>query len=382
MHQTKTRRGTAALTMSLILAPTTVGAYDVNEQIAINGLLAWAGQCQEVSGATNAHNLCRGGLPFRPEVFYNPTKQDQFFVKFEFAAGNGLNEVSPFVLKPWNAPLEANVRHINGGDRSYLLEAWYAHTFRFSATNRVQITGGILDAGSYINENAFANSEYTQFMNEVFVNSHNAFIPAYDWGGALVWKIDQWTLSGLGMNVAKNDAGHNFNWYALEADYNLKIWLGEGNYRLMYIGASRAFPAPAAQSDPSTGLDQPPTGLKTRSGWALSCDQELGKVVGVFLRLARQIDAALVDYRNEYSGGLDFKGAGWGREGDNIGIGLALLDGGNAAIARTQVFEGYYRLPVHKYLALTADVQYMQDRYRSGADVAGWIWGLRAVSEF
>ena len=33
-------------------------------------------------------------------------------------------------------------------------------------------------------------------MNEVFVNSRNAFLPAYDWGGALVWKYQDWTLRG------------------------------------------------------------------------------------------------------------------------------------------------------------------------------------------
>jgi hypothetical protein len=46
-------------------------------------------------------------------------------------------------------------------------------------------------------------------MNEVFVNSRNAFLPAYDWGGALVWKYRDWTFSGIGMNVGENDDGDN-----------------------------------------------------------------------------------------------------------------------------------------------------------------------------
>ena len=51
-------------------------------------------------------------------------------------------------------------------------------------------------------------------------------------------------------------------------------------------------------------------------------------------------------------------------------------------IARTNVFEAYYRFVVNDYLAVTADVQYMKDKYREGDDVNGWIFGMRAVAEF
>lgn len=112
--------------MALCLAPVSTGsavAYDVNDQLAINGLLAGAYQCQQVSGLPETDNVCRGALPFQPELSYNPTKQDQFFVKLGFAAGNGLNQNSPFVLAPWAADLEDGVKHINARNRSYLLEA-------------------------------------------------------------------------------------------------------------------------------------------------------------------------------------------------------------------------------------------------------------------
>ena len=168
---------------------------------------------------SGSDNLCRGAVPFQPELVYNPTEQDQFFVKFGFAAGNGLNEVSPFVLAPWAADLEDDVKDINGRDRSYLLEAWYAHTFKLGEDHSVQITGGIVDPAFYVNENAYANDEYTQFMNEAFVNARNAFLPAYDWGGVLVWKLKDRTFSGVGMNVGENDDGNNYNYYAAEADY-------------------------------------------------------------------------------------------------------------------------------------------------------------------
>lgn len=401
----------SAIPLALTLALSATGAaraYEVNDKLEINGLLAGAYQCQEVSGLEDSDNICRGALPFQPELIYNPTGQDQFFVKFGFAAGNGLNENSPFVLAPWAADLEADVKDINGRDRSYLLEAWYAHTFKLSEDNSIQITGGIVDPAFYVNENAFANDEYTQFMNEAFVNARNAFLPAYDAGGVLVWKIKDLTFSAVGMNVGENDDGNNYNFYAAEADYRLNTALGEGNYRVMYSGTSREFLDP-------TGED-----LEKREGWTLSFDQELGSVVGVFLRMAWQSDDALVDFDAEYSGGVNFKGSAWGREQDNIGIGFAYFQApswnpatveteaeieaepgaeegteeaqidelteapevSDQVIARTNAVEAYYRFVVNDYLALTADVQYMKDKYREGDDIDGWVFGVRAVAEF
>ncbi len=113
--------------------------------------------------------------------------------------------------------------------------------------NRVQVTGGIIDPAFYVNENAYANDEFTQCMNEVFVNSRTAFLPAYDWGGALVWKCRDWTFSGIGMNVGENDDGNNYNFYAAETHYQIETALGEGNYRFMYSGTSRANLDPSGQ---------------------------------------------------------------------------------------------------------------------------------------
>jgi hypothetical protein len=387
--------------LALILALTVIGeadAYDINDKLSIGGLLAGAYQCQEVSGLEDSDNICRGALPFQAELDYNPTEQDQLFVKFGFAAGNGLNEKSPFALAPWAADLETDVKDINGRDRSYLLEAWYAHTFKLAEDNSIQLTGGIVDPAFYVNENAYANDEYTQFMNEAFVNARNAFLPAYDAGAVLVWKIKDLTFSAVGMNVGENDDGNNYNYYAAEADYRLKTALGEGNYRVMYSGTSREF------------LDPDGEDLEKREGWILSFDQELSPVVGVFLRTAWQNDDALIDFDAEYSGGFNFKGSAWGREQDNIGIGFAYLQApswspatvegiveapdpqvdevteapeeAERVIARTNAFEAYYRFVVNDYLAVSADVQYMKDKYREGDDVNGWVFGLRAVAEF
>ncbi len=402
MYNCKSARRHSASCMVLALAVTATGgarAYDINDKLSIGGSLGVAGQCQEVAGLADAQNLCRGAVPFQPELTYNPTGQDQFYIKLGFAAGNGLNERSPFTLAPWAADMEDGVKNINGRNRSYLLEAKYAHTFMFAEDNSVQITGGIVDSTIYVDGNAYANNWYTQFMNEAFVNARNAFLPSYDWGGALVWAVKDWTFSAVGLNVGENDDGNNYNFYAAQVAYHLTTPLGGGNYRVMYSGTSRAF------------LDPTGVNLEKKEGWVLSFDQELGSVVGAFLRLGWQSDDALINFSAQYTGGFDFKGSAWGRPADNIGIALGYLEGPSwspevqaetvaptdpevvdgtveapaeaaQVLARTNVFEAYYRFAVNDHLALSADVQYMKDKYREGEDVDGWIFGLRAVVEF
>ncbi len=358
------------LAAGLALAAPPLGAAQVTDELAIGGVLSAAVQCQWLSGKTNAPDSCRGAAPFQPDLTYRPTAQDEIFLKLGLAAGNALNPVSPFAFAPWNADLQADVRHINGRNRSYLLEAWYSRTFELAADSTLEVTGGIIDPAFYVDENAYANNEYTQFMNGAFVNDREAFLPAYDWGSVLVWKYQDWTFSGIGMNVGENSAGRNYNFYAAEADYHIETPLGEGNYRVMYSGSSKAFPNAANSA------------LERRAALSLSFDQALGEGVGAFLRLGWQSDSAAVDFKALYSGGLDLKGGTWGREGDNIGIAYAYLPGGSSDLIHSHVFETYYRLAVDEHLALTADLQYMDDRYRDGEHPKGWIAGLRLTLEF
>ena len=344
-------------------------AYDVNDQFSASALLAGAGQCIEASDGVDG--TCRGAAAFQTEFAYQPTSQDEIVVKLGFGAGNGLNPVSPFALGTWAADLEDDVKRINGHHRNYLLEARYSHTFEFSEGHSLQLTGGIIDPAAFVNGNAFANDEFAQFMNEVFVNAHSSFLPAYDLGGSFVWTLGDLSLAAVGMNAGENDDGNDYNFYAAEVGYHPTTALGAGNYRLLYSETTRDF------------LDVAGEQTEPLSGWQLSFDQELSKNVGVFLRAGWQSDDAVVDYEAEYSGGLDLKGSAWGREADNIGIGVGYLDGGNAGISSTRVLETYYRFVVNEHLALTADAQYMTDEYDADEDedVEGWVLGMRAVFE-
>ena len=114
----------------------------------------------------------------------------------------------------------------------------------------------------------------------------------------------------------------------------------------------------------------------------LSFDQQLGDIFGAWIRFGWQDDKALINYDYLYSGGLNITGKWYGRENDNIGIGYAYLNGEND-FDYTQVAEVYWRFVLNDYFAITADAQYMQDKYETDEDdIDGFILGIRGAVEF
>ena len=342
-------------------------AYDITDKFSIGGVLSGAYQYQGVDGDDNKG---RGAIPFQPEFSFRPTEQDEIFAGFGFGAGNGLNGVTDFNLAPWAADLEDDVKDINGRNRDYLLTVWYKHTLVFGDDNALGLTGGIIDSTAYIDENAYANDEYTQFMNQALVNGPNGFFPSYDIGGAAEWEVGNWDITAMGMNVGENDDGNSYHYFAGKIGYKLNTSLGEGNYRLIVDGTSKQF------------LDK--NGDKeSRMAAFLSFDQELGDIFGAWIRFGWQDDKALINYDTLFSGGLNITGKWYGREDDNIGIGYAYLNGKND-FDYTQVAEVYWRVVLNDYFAVTADVQYMKDKYDAPGmdDPEGIIGGIRMTTEF
>ncbi len=357
------------LILSIMFACGPVCAYDINDRFSVSGVMSGDYQYQWVRDS-DVNDLGRGAFSFQPELSFRPTGAGEFFAKIGFAAGNGLNDKSPFATAPWAASLEDDVKDINGRNRDYLLTAWYKHDFQFNETTGLALTGGIIDATDYLDENAYANEEYTQFMNEALVNGPNGFAPSFDLGAAAQLTIGDFGLNGVVMDIGENDDGHNYHFFGLQAAYRLDTPLGEGNYRLMVHATSKQF------------LDKKGEDKERLACVMLSFDQQLGDIFGVWIRLGREDDKAAVDFQNHWSGGIDISGKLWGRADDNIGIGYDYMNGGNLDIDSSQVLEAYVRLALTEYFALTFDGQYLQDKYDNADDPRGFIGGVRMTAEF
>jgi len=345
-------------------------AYDVNEKLSIEGVVAGVYQYQDLSDNSVAEDGGRGALVFQPEAMFTPTDKDILFAKFGFAEGNGLDKVSPFFLRPWAVDLEEDVRNINGRNRDYLLAAWYKHTFELPQDSTIGLTGGIIDSTDYLDQNAYMGDEYTQFMNQAFVQAANAFLPSYDWGGAVEFEAGNLVIRGVGMAIGENNDGIANNFYGMMVSHWFDAKWGKAKYSIGANVTTEDFLSPDG------------TSKERRKILIFNYDQQFGDTFGGFMRMFRGSDEAAVTYNTALTGGMYIKGRAWGRPKDNAAIAYGYLYGGNKDIDNTHVAEAYVRFALHTYFALTLDVQYMSDKYKAGNDIKGFIYGLRAVAEF
>jgi len=354
------------LTLSWVMS---VEAAELTEKLSLNGVLSGALQCQQLSDDTVGEDTCKMGVPFQPELTYRPSRHDSLFLKLGFAAGNGLNEVSPFNLSPWGANLHDDVINVSGSGRNYLLTAWYEHVFELDHGHSVDLTLGLIDASTYLDQNVYANDEYNQFMNAALSNAPNTFFPSYDLGVATVWHRDQWTFSGVFMDVHQLTSPDKYTFYGVQARYTLETSQGTGHYRILLNG-DRDF------------IDEAGASKQKNDVLIISIDQQFGKVLGVFTRMGWRLDDESINYRAAYTGGVDIKGSNWGRMLDNIGIALGYMNGGNDRIIRTRLAEAYYRMVINSKLSFTGDIQYMRDQYFSIPGAEGMIYSLRVTVNF
>lgn len=340
--------------------------------ISVHGVMVGNIQSLCASNTLEAkESVSRGVFVFQPEVTIRRSERSEFFFKFGFAGGNGVAASSPFVLSPWAADTEDDLNNINGRNRDYLLTAYYTYELPLTA-HRLAFTGGIIDATDFIDENAFANDEFSQFMNESLVNGANVFAPSYDLGGGVRFEGGPFSVNAVAMDVGENDDGRAFTFYGVQLGVKTATALGEGNFRIALEAADRNF------------LDVAGTSLNTRQGSIVSVDQEFGPLFGGWARVGTQSGDAAINYGNLYSGGLMVRGTLWGRSFDHVGIGHSYLNNGNTGVLHSDVTEAYARVQLAEGLALNLDSQYIRDSYDPGAGerTKGWISSLMVTTDF
>lgn len=299
---------------------------------------------------------------------WQPTDKDTFSTTASFAENNALNDVAPVSLAPFADDLEDDLEDISNRDRDYLLTAWYQRQFDLGDKSDLAFTGGLIDTTGYLDQNAYANDEVGQFMNDIFVNNTLLNLPSYDFGTAAEFTYaDRWSATAVWFNGETDGltGDEGFNYFGGQVGWHPEFDLGAGNYRAIVYTTDDNFLA-------SNG------GTESLTGVGVSFDQELGEIVGAFARAGWQDDDAAVDHDGHVSGGFQIGGNLWGRPQDNAGVGLAYLSGADGSgIDQTYAAETYVKIGVTEWSSVSVGGQYVEDEIVNGADQEALIGSVR-----
>ena len=241
-----------------------------------------------------------------------------------------------------------------------ITEAWYE---QYLFNNQFTITGGKIDATGYIDTNAYANNECTQFLGHIFRNS-----AVIDWpddnafgGRAYITpeQIDFIDIEAVCMDE-NGDWENLFNKLFVATqlifmpakvfNYNEESWAGNYRAYFWYNGALHS----KIKNENETA--------KGNIGFGLSCDQMITEVYGVFGRFGwAGPEKNNLEY--DWSAGAQMIGRYWKRGDDYIAIavgqaipGKEYRDVNEFDSAETHL-EAYYAFKVNDHLTITPDMQ-------------------------
>lgn len=306
----------------------------------------------------------------------------QAFVHLESGEGNGVeDELKVFSSVNRDTDDHENIR---------ATEVWYEHYFN-QKDIPLTISLGKLDPTAYIDDNAYANDETTQFLGRIFRNSPVIEFPDNSFGLRLGYALSDFVDINLLSVDGNSDWEDIFDgmFYAGQLNFKPEFLNREGNYRL--IGW-------LSDQQHTKWLDTPHN-KEEGYGFGLSIDQELADTLGLFVRYGWQNPEVYINTASDfsleqaYSIGLQLKGNSWGCVDDVLGFAFGQIfpsgDYKKADVskdANSEIhLECYYNYKVNKYLYVSPDLQVIWEPYGGDAtDGSGTIvvWGLRGQLDF
>ena len=315
------------------------------------------------------------------ELAFEPLPNGEFYIRIHAGEGDGADrDIEGEGL------MFADVNTINddnpGDDGVSLLEVHYTHNFW---DDRFFFTIGKTEPVAFIDDNAFANDEASQFVGKPFVNdpvldSEDEFAPIVAVGVSpmemitLVALVQSSTRPLLEEDQQKGAFEDIFEDPLVAGQLTISPSIGglEGNYRV--YGWAQTYDHP---------LLTDPDGNDTGWGFGISLDQKITEKIGIFGRLG---------YHNEdvyevpwfWSAGLNLLGMIPCRPDDEIGIGVAgLIPNDDLENDDTEWhLEGYYRIVLSEYFALTPDIQYVINPLGNGDNDDVFAGMIRAEFSF
>lgn len=310
------------------------------------------------------------------ELSFKPLKNGDFLMRVHAGEGNGADKNLAD-----DGALFANLNTIAddnpGSDGLSLLEAFYTHSF---FDERFLFSIGKTEQVVFIDDNAFANDEYTQFVGKPFVN--NPMLDSEDeYGPVMATQISPWKslkFTFLYTSTSRPylpDYQQKSVWDNIfdtpflggQLTFSPNLFGYDGNYRVYGWGATY-------QHDKISGNG-------TAEGWGigLSFDQMVHEKVGLFARFG---------YSNQevyqapwfWSAGVNLKGLIPSRDEDEIGLGIAGLEANSdLGYNGTELhLEAYYRIVLSEYFSISPDIQFVANPLGNSSNqniVAGMLKG-------
>ncbi|MFH1594317.1 MAG: carbohydrate porin [Candidatus Omnitrophota bacterium] len=287
-------------------------------------------------------------------------------------------------------------------------EAWYEHYF---FNEQLTLTGGKIDATSYLDQNEYANDERAQFLGHIFRNSPTIEWPSDNNLGARAYvcvEPIQFLEFETGYFEADGDWDDIFDHAFYMAQVNLKLadLLGYdpeqfgGNYRF-YTWINDRFHEKLVDEGGFATDDC----KEMNYGFGISCDQMITDVFGIFGRYGWQrpdimpVDAAagtppdIATIEYAWSSGIRISGKYWNRNDDILAfaIGQAFSgdeydDAGGGGSAEGHI-ETYYSLKLNECLTVSPDFQVIWDpngisKPSEGDDDTIFVYGMRGQIDF
>ncbi|MBI5888914.1 MAG: carbohydrate porin [Deltaproteobacteria bacterium] len=315
---------------------------------------------------------------------------------FDVQMGAGMRNLPPFATQPNANPTGPNndLESFNN-DNVHLAQIYYEH----NVNKKLTFTVGKLDPTAYFDTNAYANTERSQFLANLFVNN-----PAIEFGGTADFygpgiRATCKPNDSLGITVGAFEGKGNFNdtfnspFFMAEVDLKLNPAGKEGKYRFYYWNRQGRPDELSAANPADARLSR-----AANQGAGISFDQSISSLLGVWLRAGTQREK-VAQFGRFFGGGLNFSGPFASRPNDNAGFGYGAdfigkdykeFKAGSSADfkpAAEHYLEAYYNIAIdgakdNTGFYVTPDVQYVINPGGDREQNKLFIYGMRLQAYF
>jgi hypothetical protein len=332
-------------------------------------------------GGEKVHDASGAGVVTDLELTWKPGmplfENGRFFVRAHYGEGQGAD-------KDLGDKLFAGLNTIgddSDDDDIRVLEAYYAHEF---CDGKLLITLGKTEPLVFIDGNALANDEASQFVGKPFVN--NPMLDSEDEYGPIAatsfTPVEGWTFTVLGASTSwanaperrqKNIFDNIFDGplVAGQITYSPKFGELQGNYGVYGWDAMYDHRRLTSRS--------------SEDGWGvgLSADQQVTEKLGLFARVGySNEDVYEVDWF--WLLGASLTGLVPSRKEDTLGLALAGLEASDELDEDGTEFhvESYYRFFITENFAISPDFQYVANPRGDSDNDDVFAWMVRGEFSF